>query len=105
VGDAAGQCLPVTGEGIRTAIFHGIHCGRAIANALAGRFTPEEARTLYCDQAYSMDRFHARLLRIQMLVARTPEFLLAWSARICSSRPLTRRIMSKYLTNSGWFLA
>ncbi len=105
VGDAAGQCLPVTGEGIRTAIFHGIHCGRAIANALAGRFTPEEARALYRAQVYSMDRFHARLLTLQTLAARTPEFLLAWVGYICSARPLTRRIMHKYLADSGWFLA
>ena len=105
VGDAAGQCLPVTGEGIRTAIFHGIHCGQAIANALQGRLTPEEARALYHDQVHSMDRFHARLLKLQTLAARTPEFLLAWAGHICSSRPLTWRVMDKYLTDSGWFLA
>ena len=104
VGDAAGQCLPVTGEGIRTAIFHGIHCGRAIAGALAGRCTPEEAAALYRDQAHSMDRFHGRLLKLQRLVAHTPEFLLAWAGHICAARPLTWRIMHKYLTDSGWFL-
>lgn len=104
VGDAAGQCLPVTGEGIRTAIFHGIHCGRAIANALHGRLTPNEAFALYRDQVSSMNRFHARLLHLQMLVARTPEWLLAWGGRICSAPPLTQAIMDRYLVNSGWLV-
>lgn len=66
VGNAAGQCLPVTGEGVRTAVFHGIHCGRAIAYALQGRLTLDEAFALYRGQVPSMNRFHARLLHLQM---------------------------------------
>lgn len=104
VGDAAGQCLPVTGEGIRTAIFHGIHCGRAIARALAGDLTAEEARNLYVMQVKSMDRFHRRLLAFQNLIARTPEAILALAGQICARPALTRRIMDKYWNDSGWFV-
>src|SRR5438874_4964720 len=35
-GDSAGHCLPLTAEGIRTALYFGIACGREIAGVLAG---------------------------------------------------------------------
>lgn len=104
VGDAAGQCLPVTGEGIRTAIFHGVHCGRAIACALDGELSPDEARALYREQVCSMDRFHERLLKMQAVVARSPEPLLAAAGRIFTRPALTHRLMGKYLIASGYFL-
>ena len=37
VGDSAGHCLPVTAEGIRTALYFGIAAGREIAAVLGGR--------------------------------------------------------------------
>ena len=104
VGDAAGQCLPASGEGIRTAIFHGIHCGRAIAAALRGAISADEARGLYLEQARGTDGFHGRLLKLQALVAAMPDPLLALSGRVCSQPALTQRIMRKYLVDSGWFL-
>ncbi len=105
VGDAAGQCLPATGEGIRTAIFHGIHCGRAIAGALAGRLSRVEALRLYALQVQSMDQFHRRLLTLQNLVAHTPEPLLALAAQLCARPAFAQWIMDRYWLNSGWFLA
>lgn len=105
VGDAAGQCLPVTGEGIRTAIFHGLHCGRAIDQALTGDLTPEEARHLYTMQVKSMGRFHNRLLKMQTLVARTPESILALAGQFCVRSALSRRLIDKYWTDTGWFIA
>lgn len=105
VGDAAGQCLPASGEGIRTAIFHGIHCGRAIAAALRGTISADEARALYCEQVRSTEGFQGRLLQLQVLVAATPGPLLAAAGRICSIPALTRGIMRTYLSQSSWFLA
>ncbi|GIV80272.1 NAD(P)/FAD-dependent oxidoreductase [Litorilinea aerophila] len=103
VGDAAGHCLPLSGEGIRTAIFHGIHCGRAIAGVLAGSLTRQEAEALYRLQVRGNERFQARLLTLQTLVAHTPEWLLALAGQICARPALTHRIMGRYLTESGWF--
>ena len=76
----------MTGEGIRTAIFHGVHCGRAIA-ALSGVLSEREARPRYREQVRSMDRFHRRLLQLQTLVAATPERLLAGAGWLCSRTP------------------
>ncbi len=38
-GDSAGHCLPLTAEGIRTALYFGIACGRELRAVLAGRQT------------------------------------------------------------------
>ena len=40
VGDSAGHCLPLTAEGIRTALYFGIACGRELRAVVEGRQTP-----------------------------------------------------------------
>ena len=37
VGDSAGHCFPLSGEGIRTALYFGVACGRELDAVLAGR--------------------------------------------------------------------
>jgi digeranylgeranylglycerophospholipid reductase len=69
-GDSAGHCLPTTAEGIRTALYFGIACGRELRLVLEGRQTREQALARYaafCDEhrwAFSW------LLRVQNLVGR-----------------------------------
>jgi menaquinone-9 beta-reductase len=48
-GDSAGHCLPLTAEGIRTALYFGIACGRELAAVLDGRQTVELALRRYAD--------------------------------------------------------
>lgn len=102
VGDAAGQCLPVTAEGIRAAIVHGLACGQLIAAALRGSISADEARARYRQHVHRTDRFQRRLLTMQTVVDRTPERLLALAARACSPQPLAHRILRTYFTHSGW---
>ena len=40
VGDSAGHCLPLTAEGIRTALYFGIACGRELRGVIAGEQHP-----------------------------------------------------------------
>src|SRR5438270_3769952 len=47
VGDSAGHCLPLTAEGIRTALYFGIALGRELRAVLAGRTTRREALRSY----------------------------------------------------------
>ena len=42
-GDSAGHCLPLSGEGIRTALYFGLACGRELRAVLAGEQTREQA--------------------------------------------------------------
>ena len=37
VGDSAGHCLPLTAEGIRTALYFGLACGRELRGVVEGR--------------------------------------------------------------------
>ena len=46
-GDSAGHCLPLTAEGIRTAFYFGIACGRELRAVAAGTRTREEALRSY----------------------------------------------------------
>jgi menaquinone-9 beta-reductase len=46
-GDSAGHCLPLTAEGIRTAFYFGIACGRELRAVLEGRRSRAEALERY----------------------------------------------------------
>ena len=46
-GDSAGHCLPLTAEGIRTALYFGLACGRELRAVLDGRSTREQALARY----------------------------------------------------------
>src|ERR671936_1184421 len=49
VGDSAGHCLPTTAEGIRTALYFGLECGRELREVVAGRRSREQALRRYHD--------------------------------------------------------
>jgi menaquinone-9 beta-reductase len=46
-GDSAGHCLPTTAEGIRTALYFGLACGRELRKVVEGRQTREQALARY----------------------------------------------------------
>ena len=79
-GDSAGHCLPTTAEGIRTAFYFGLACGRELRLVLAGRQTREQALARYaafCDEhrwAFSW------LLRVQRAVGRVNPYPAMTSA-------------------------
>jgi digeranylgeranylglycerophospholipid reductase len=68
VGDAAGQCLPLTAEGIRPAIYFGGVCGRLVRRVLEGALTLDDGLGAY-RRAVARYRRAYRLLRIAQWVA------------------------------------
>ena len=46
-GDSAGHCLPTTAEGIRTALYFGLACGRELRDVIEGRQAREHALARY----------------------------------------------------------
>jgi flavin-dependent dehydrogenase len=97
VGDSAGHCLPLTAEGIRTAFYFGIACGREVRRAFEGRITHPEALARY--GAFS-DRHiwhYAWLLRVQRLIPRVPPRLLAGALRGMSLESFVRWSFVHYL--------
>ncbi|MGH2909057.1 MAG: NAD(P)/FAD-dependent oxidoreductase [Solirubrobacteraceae bacterium] len=76
VGDSAGHCLPLTAEGIRTALYFGIACGRELRRVIAGEQTREQALARY--HRFSADHASpfAWMLRVQRLIPRVAPRLL-----------------------------
>ena len=98
VGDSAGHCLPTTAEGIRTALYFGLACGRELRAALDGRQSAERARVRYaafCDAHLRPFRW---LLRVQGLVSRVnPTPLMTPALRLMSSQRFVDWSFGHYL--------
>ena len=76
VGDSAGQCLPLTAEGIRTAFYFGIACGRELRAVVEGRRTAAEALTRYHDFSAGHEWKFRSMLHAQRLIPRVPPRVL-----------------------------
>src|SRR3954451_22518109 len=96
-GDSAGHCLPLTAEGIRTALYFGLACGRELRAVLEGRRSRAQALARYA----AFSRAHAwkfnALLAVQWLVPRVPPPALHRVIRFVALRPVTRWIFGHYL--------
>jgi digeranylgeranylglycerophospholipid reductase len=75
-GDSAGHCLPLTAEGIRTAFYFGIACGRELRAVVEGRRPRAEALRRYHAFSASHEWKFRWMLRAQRLVPRVPPRLL-----------------------------
>jgi flavin-dependent dehydrogenase len=69
-GDSAGHCLPLTAEGIRTALYFGIACGRELRSVLEGDQTREQALGRYGAFSASHEWKYRWILRAQRAVPR-----------------------------------
>jgi flavin-dependent dehydrogenase len=76
VGDSAGHCLPLTAEGIRTALYFGIACGRELRAVVAGAKEREQALRDYASFSASHRWKYEAMLRVQRLVPRVEPRLL-----------------------------
>jgi flavin-dependent dehydrogenase len=81
VGDSAGHCLPLTAEGIRTAFYFGIACGRELRQVIEGRATRETALRRYGGFSDAHEWQYKWMLRVQKLVPRVPPRALAGALR------------------------
>jgi menaquinone-9 beta-reductase len=86
VGDSAGHCLPLTAEGIRTALYFGIACGRELRGVVEGKQSVAQALARYGDFSASHEWKFEAMLRAQRLVPRVPPRLLAPGLRAMQSR-------------------
>ncbi len=86
VGDSAGHCLPLTAEGIRTALYFGLAAGRELTAALAGQRTATDALQRYAAFSASHATAFRWMLRVQRLVPRIAPRLLSGSLRAMRSR-------------------
>jgi digeranylgeranylglycerophospholipid reductase len=96
-GDSAGHCLPLTAEGIRTAIYFGLACGRELRAVLGGSQSREEALSRY----HAFSAGHALpfrwMLRLQRLIPRLPPRLLGASLQAIDHQRFINWAFGHYL--------
>ena len=96
-GDSAGHCLPLTAEGIRTALYFGLACGRELAAVIAGQQTREQALARY----HAFSASHAMpfrwMLRVQRLIPRVAPRLLAPGLQAMSAKRFVDWSFGHYL--------
>jgi hypothetical protein len=97
VGDSAGHCFPLTAEGIRTAWYFGLACGRELRAVVEGRQTREEALGRY--HAFSAGHRFAfdSMLKVQRLIPRVPPRLLAHALRAMGTQRFVDWSFGHYL--------
>ncbi len=97
VGDSAGHCLPLTAEGIRTALYFGIACGRELRAVVDGRQSKAAALASYGAFSASHRWKFEWMLRVQRLVPQVPPRLLAPGLRMIGSKRLVDWSFNQYL--------
>ncbi len=98
VGDSAGHCLPLTAEGIRTALYFGLACGRELRAVISGQRSREQALLGYGAFSDSHERKFRWLLNAQRAIGQiTPSRAITHVVRAFESRRLTRWAFDQYL--------
>lgn len=97
VGDSAGHCFPLSGEGIRTAFYFGLACGRAIRPVVEDGAGVEEALARYGRFSAGHARAFGIALRLQRLIPALPPPLLTAVLRVIGRQPFIDR-------SFGWYL-
>jgi flavin-dependent dehydrogenase len=98
VGDSAGHCLPLTAEGIRTALYFGLACGRELRAVLAGVEEIETALGRYGAFSDSHGWQFSWLLSAQWAVSATTRMPLLTEVIKAVGKPaVTRAVFNHYL--------
>ena len=90
VGDAAGECLALTGEGIRPALVWGQEAGRQAALVVRGESDLDAALDNYRAQVLTHRWQYRALERLQAGFLRAPRTLLPTAVRLFAHGPLAR---------------
>jgi len=96
-GDSAGHCIPLSGEGIRTAFYFGIACGRELRGVLEGSRTREQALAAYAAFSAGHEPAFRLALRLQRLIPALPPRMLTTLLAILGRERPCRRAFTWYL--------
>jgi flavin-dependent dehydrogenase len=97
VGDSAGHCLPLSAEGIRTALYFGIAAGRELRGVVEGRQSRADAEAAYASFHDSHEWKFRWMLRAQKLVPRVPPRLLGPLIKLMGSKRFVDWSFNHYL--------
>ncbi len=85
-GDSAGHCLPLSAEGIRTALYFGIALGRELRGVVDGRQSRDQAAAHYAEFNDSHEWKFRWMLRVQRLVPKIPPRVLGPMIRLFGAK-------------------
>ncbi len=97
VGDSAGHCFPLSGEGIRTAFYFGIACGRELTSVLKQQRSRAEALERYAAFSAQHTRAFSIAAGLQRAIPALPPRLLTAGLRLLGRPRLINR-------SFGWYL-
>jgi len=97
VGDAAGQCMGLTGEGIRPALFFGTHLGHLLRQVLEGEISLEEGQEAYRRLVEAHRSGYALLCLAQRVLPRLPLPLVQGVMALIRWPPVLRRVLTLYV--------
>jgi menaquinone-9 beta-reductase len=96
-GDSAGHCLPLTAEGIRTALYFGLAAGRELRAVIGGEQSRAQALRRYHDFSAGHALPYRWMLRLQRLIPRVPPRVLGPSLRTIDHRRFIHWAFGRYL--------
>jgi flavin-dependent dehydrogenase len=96
-GDSAGHCLPLTAEGIRTALYFGVACGRELRLVVEGRSSRSDALARYGAFSASHARPFRWMLHVQRLIPRVPPRVLGPSLKAMQRKRFVDWAFGHYL--------
>ena len=96
-GDSAGHCLPLSAEGIRTALYFGIALGRELREVVEGRQSREAAGARYAEFNDGHEWKFRWMLRVQRLIPRVPPRILAPLIRLMGTKRFVDWSFGHYL--------
>jgi flavin-dependent dehydrogenase len=97
VGDSAGHCLPLSAEGIRTALYFGIACGRELRAVVEGRQDVSTALRRYGEFSDEHEWKFTWMLRVQHLVPRMHPRLVDRMVAVFARKRLCQWAFRHYL--------
>lgn len=103
VGDSAGQCLPLSGEGIRPALYFGQKCGKIIQEIRGGEKKMNEGLKEYEEFVSGHKKYYSFLLNLQRAFCRSPHSLLSLMTKFINQPQIFNKMEKKYV--SAWDLA
>jgi len=96
-GDSAGHCLPLSAEGIRTALYFGIALGRELRGVVEGRRSREQAAAAYAEFNDSHEWKFRWMLRVQKLIPKIPPRILGPAIRLMGTKRFVDWSFAHYL--------
>ena len=96
VGDAAGMCIALTGEGIRPALFFGEACGRIVRRVIEGELTPAAGLAAYAAFVEKRRRFFKVFSAAQLALPRLPTLWIDQLIRLLHHDRVRPWLLDKY---------